>query len=695
MEVEILVLSSFILGILSSEYFPFYYIFSIIPLFFLQRINKKFIVSFLFFFILGYCLTEINKKNQKREKMESSQISFFEGEVINIKEKKFEREIKLKIKKICVGNKEVNYKGIVLLITKNQDKFLPGQTLKIKDFIISEIKPPKNPFEFNYKKFLERQGIYYIVKTNNIELIKGKKNLKILSSLIRQKLEKKISNYMKFNSDGYELVKLITIGSDDPPDFLREIGIRAGIYHLFVISGIHVLYLFLFLKILFIPFQRVNNIYPKLFPSLLLLVLWFYTFLCGFHIPVTRAVLMFSFYLIFEIFERRIEPLKSLILACFSFLFVNPYNIYSISFLLSFLSTYGIMIIPKKIHLKKNFIITSFLVTISAQLFIMPLIFYNFGYFYPMGIINNLVFTPFVGLLTINSFISIFIPIFFLPLNFASNIFLRFLTFISNVSFKTNIYFSLFSVFIYYSLLFILLSSMRKKLKIFFLLLILSFSLFQFNSNKNKNQEIIFFSTKNPYVLIVDKEKGALIVSNKIENPTFYRTTFYKILKKKKIKIEKIILIGNGFSENLFFISKYCQKIYFPETILKPSNYKNFMNYYENGHIPFSNNLVFSFKGKNLIIESNNLKILLILNEDLESSLIKDRYFLVYPIELKKNKQIINEIKSPFFIFQKKTKKFEKFKNLCQNYYLNVSTVILNLKTEKVDYWRENDNRKY
>ncbi|MFN4226829.1 MAG: ComEC/Rec2 family competence protein [Candidatus Ratteibacteria bacterium] len=691
MEVEILILLSFIVGILSSNYFSFYYIFPLLPLIFLQKINKKLIISFLLFFFLGYCFTEINKKNQKKEKIDLAKISSIEGEIISIKDKKFEREIKLKIKKISTPYKDINYNAKILLLTKNYDKFLPGQTLKIKDFFISQVNPPKNPFEFNYKKFLERQGIHYIVKTDNIELVRGKKNLKILASFIREKIKKRIENNMKFNPDGCELVKLITIGSDDLPDFLKEIGIKSGIYHLFVISGIHVLYLFLFFKILFIPFQKINNIYPKLFPSLLLFVLWFYAFLCGFHIPVTRAVLMFSFYLIFEILDRKIEPLKSLIFACFLFLLINPNNIYSISFLLSFLATYGILIIPKKINLKKSFIITSFISTISAQLFVLPIILYNFAFFYPVGIINNLIFTPFVGFLTINSFISIFIPVFFFPLNFTTSIFLKLLVFISNLSFKVNIYFPLLYVLIFYSFLFILFLSVRKKLKLFISFLLFLVLIFYSNFNKNRKKEIFFFSSKNPFVLVIDEKKGILITSNKIENPNFYKTTFYKTLKKEKIKIEKIISIGNGFLENFIFISRYSEEIYLPSSISKPNNFKNCKNYKENDQIPFSDRFIFSIKNGNIIIESNNMKVLLILNENLKDTLIVDKYFLVYPIEFKKNKEnvkLINNLKVPFFILQKNLKKFENLRSLCENYYLNISPVIVDLKTGIIDYWR-------
>jgi len=696
LKIEFLTIFSFILGIISSDNIPFYYILPALLLFFLHRIDKKFLFIFLLFFTSGYYLTENYKKNQISEKLEFSKIHLLEGDVLTIKEKKFEREITLNIKKIYTDNGYKKWKGKILLITKNNEKLIPGEKLRIKNFYVIEIHSSKNPSEFNYKKFMERKGIFYMIKSDNIEKIDSEKNLKLLCSIIREKIERRIENHMKFNPDGCELVKLITIGSDDPPDFLKEIGIKSGIYHLFVISGIHIVFLILFLKILFIPFQKINNTHPKIFPILLLSTLWFYDFLCGFKIPVTRAVTMTSFYFIFEIIGRKIKPIKSIILACFLFLLINPYNIYSVSFLLSFLSTAGILIIPKKIKLRKNFITNPLIATISAQLFILPILFYNFGNFFPVGIINNLIFTPFIGFLTINSFISIFFPFFFFILNFATDIFLKLLIFISHISIKVNLYFPVLFVFIYYFSLFMIFTQMKKSLKFTLLLSTILFLIFYNNFNRQRKEEIIFFSLRKPFILIYKEKKGTVITSSIIENPSFYKSTFYKFLKERKIKIENVILFGNKFSENLVFILKYCKNIYIPETILKPPYFtdKIVKTYSMNDKI-ILNDFIFSFEKNSLLIKYNHFKFLIILDENFEKSMVEDRYFLIYPAEFKKNEEIINNLKPLFLILQKEVKKFENLKSLCQNYYLNKSSVILDLKTGIIEYWRKNDKRKY
>lgn len=224
--------------------------------------------------------------------------------------------------------------------------------------------------------------------------------------------------------------------------------------------------------------------------------------------------------------------------------------------------------------------------------------------------------------------------------------------------------------------------------------------MFQGNFKKDKKEGIIFFSLKNPFILIHKEGRGILITSDKIEKPFFYKSTLYKIFKKRKIKIEKVILIGNKFPENFIFISKYCKKIYLPNYTITPyvNSYKNIKKYNQENDEIILDNFVFSFKNGNLIIKYNDFKFLIILNENFEESLVKDKYFFIYPIVFKKNKKnevIINGLKPYFYILQKDIKKFENLKGLCQNYFLNISSVILDLETGLIDYWRENDKGKY
>lgn len=690
MKFEILILFSFISGILIQN--PVFVI-PFIPLFFIERLNKKLLLFLIIFFFLGCFSIKFHINNTLfPQNINFSKISSIEGEVISTKEMPFEKNIKIKVKKIFI--KDIPYKSRFNLVLKTKEKkeFLPGEDLRILIKKMERFPSPKNPFDFNYKKFMERQGIFFYIKSESIKKIDGK-NIKLYFSYLKKNIEKRIERYTKFNPDGCELIKLLTVGNDDPPDFLKELGIKTGIYHLFIISGIHIVFLIFFLKIIFIPFQKINNTHPKLFPISALSILWFYNILCGFRIPITRAVLMVSFYFLFEIFEKDIEALTSLIFSAIILLLTNPHYIYSTSFLLSFLSTAGILIFPKKLSLKnKNFLTNLFIISISAQLSILPIIFYNFGYFYPLEIINNLFFTPLVGIITIMSFISLFISFFFIPLNFITSIFLKSLVFISNFSPKVNIYFPLSFVFIYYFLFLILLLPLKKKKKFSLLFIIVLFYLYFQFVEKPDERKIIFFSSQNPIILIQNQNKGLLILKDKTIKPDYWTEILYKITKKEKIKIEKVFLIDEKSIENVLWISKFCENIYINELPNIPSFlFFNFNIKRCPEKIVFDNIEIFCEDG-NILLLSGKFKILILFNKSLKENILKDKYLLVYPAEFKnskKNEELIGKLKPLFNIISKNTKKFENFKSICKNYYLEESAVILNLKTGIVEYWRE------
>jgi ComEC/Rec2-related protein len=647
------------------------------------KLNKK--IYLLFFILLIF--------TQFYSYPQNNNISEIEGIVISSKEKPFKSEILLRVEKLTINGKSYNWNGKIIVVTREKIKILNYEKIKIKNPVINRIQEPRNPFEFDYVKFLKRNGIFFLVRADNIEIIETRRNILLLFSKLRDLIEKKIEKYMKFNKDGAELVKLITIGSDDVSYFLKELGVKTGIYHLFVISGLHIIFLIFFLKVIFIPFQKINNIRPKFFPIMLLSFLLFYNFLCGFKIPVTRAVMMVSFYIIFEIFDRYIEPLNSIILTAILFLIFNPSNIYSTSFYLSFLSTTGILIMYKKINLikKRRFLINNFSATISAQIFILPVLFYNFGYFYPIGILTNLIFTQIVGAIMILSFISLLFPVFFILLNFMTDYFLKLLNLISNFSPSINIYFPLPFVFVYYFLLFLFLSGIKINKK-FIITGLTVISLVPFYFKKSDKKEIIFYSSKNPLILINWKNRGVLIISDKIENPENYRDIIYKFTKSEKIKIEKIIIINGGFSDNIFFASKFSKEIYLSESINFPYiPYKNLKRFVENEKIDFYD-LEFILKDGNLIIKDASIKILIFLKENIESFNLNDRYFLIYLAKFKKNKkneEKINNLKPLYLLLCKNLKKFENLKSLCQNYYLEKSAVILNLKTKEIEYYRK------
>ncbi|MCM8771533.1 MAG: competence protein ComEC family protein [Candidatus Omnitrophica bacterium] len=671
MKDEVLILLSLVLGILSKE-FPFLiFIFLIINAFLLLK-NKKYFLLFTIFYFSGWFLATIHYKKNINN-IDFSKINCLQGEVISFKENKFERRLVVKLK---------NPKTYVIVRTKIKKKFLQGENIKLEKPKIKAILNPRNPFEFNYKKFLERQGIFFQIESENIKVVKSK-NLRLFFSNLRNKIERKIEENSKFHPGVCEIIKLLIIGSDDPADFIKELGIKSGIYHLFVISGLHIGFLIILLKLIFIPFQKINNVKPKLFPSLTLIILWFYNSLCGFRIPVTRAVLMVSFHLISEILEREIGLIKSFFFSCFLLLFLNPFYIYSTSFLLSYLATAGILLIPQifNFNFKKNYIINLFIISLSAQISVLPIIFYNFGYFYPLGFINNLIFTPLVGFITALSFISLFFTPFFIILNYITFIFLKCLIFISKFSPQINIYFPLTHIFFYYTILSLLFSKIPKKPKFYLFLIFLTiFSATEFTFKDTKS-EIIFFSFRNPVVLIKEKNKSLLILKGEIQNPDRIKQILHKISKHKKFKIKKIIVpTEQDFIKNPW-ISQLGEEIYIIENMKKlpkklfPENEKINLEIRED---------------RNILITKKKFKILIVLNE-ISNSPLKEKYYLIYIPKIYKNIGIFEKTKPLFYVFYQKTRKFEKLKSLCQNYYLEKSAIILNLETGILKYFNQND----
>ncbi len=126
--------------------------------------------------------------------------------------------------------------------------------------------------------------------------------------------------------------------------------------------------------------------------GLSLIAVVFYTLLTGAQIPILRAALMFSLASLAQFFGRKGDGLRILIITAGFMLLVNPKWINDLSFQLSFLATFGVVIVAPVLlhHLKVMPIIGQDLaVTISAQLMVMPVIAQNFHQISLVSLVTN------------------------------------------------------------------------------------------------------------------------------------------------------------------------------------------------------------------------------------------------------------------------------------------------------------------
>ncbi len=149
-----------------------------------------------------------------------------------------------------------------------------------------------------------------------------------------------------------------------------------------------------------------------------------YCILTGANTPVVRATVMASILLFAYFLKREINIYNSLSLAALIILAVNPWQLFEVSFQLSFLSVTSIVWLSPKIKslfparldkiLWLRFLISIFSVSFSAWLGLLPLIAYYFRILSPITILANMIIVPYMTIIIASGFslalIGILIP---------------------------------------------------------------------------------------------------------------------------------------------------------------------------------------------------------------------------------------------------------------------------------------------
>jgi len=239
---------------------------------------------------------------------------------------------------------------------------------------------------------------------------------------------------------------------------------KAGVAHLFAISGLHVGLisgaLFFTLKIFRIRF-RARLIIAIIF-------MFIFTLCAGIRPSIVRASIMFSFLGAGFFLKRKISVFDSLSIAGIVCLLLDPLWALDVGFQLSFLSVFGIIagfnIFGVSLNSRSfliNYIKGIFFSTIFVFVAIFPLVSLHFGRVYLLGVVTNIVLIPFFTLIL--TLIFIFVGLYFIPflatyvaevVSFSIFVFLRLTSLMSKIKFA---YFAFSmkggSVFLYYTLL--------------------------------------------------------------------------------------------------------------------------------------------------------------------------------------------------------------------------------------------------
>jgi len=647
------VLSGIFVGInfrLNIFYLPLIFFFSLLTK------KKTFILSSLFF-ILTLISTSISNKGEFKNKLDKK--------VENFKFVIIKTESISPFSSSFIGETDSEK---YLLRFKKRVEFDRGEIIEVKKAKIEEIKRKKNPWDFDRKKYYKKRGIFYQLKVEEFKRIGYKNIFYKITSKIRKKGKEKIKKNLLYRPEERELIETIVIGKDKIPYFLKTLGIKSGSYHLLVISGLHLAFIFFFLKVLFLPLMRLNNTHPKVFPFFALLSIWFYAFITGLRIPVVRASLMFTFFLLGEIFERDIEGPDSIFIAAFFLLLLNPISLFNLSFLLSFITTFTIIYTVRKFNYIRNPFFMFLLITTFAQISAFPIILYNFKRFYITGFFSNIFLIPLSVGLIISSLLSFIFPFLFTFAGFLADIFLKLMHIFTLKSPEFNFISPLSFIVFWYSLLTFTLLKNQPKVKKFFLFVSsfsFIFSLFQL-SYVNEEEKIYFFSSKKPCIFIKVREKGILFSPDDFKNRSFLKLLI-TFLKSKKVKEITLIYTDDLLNHKgtLNQLKKYF-------------NIKDVFSYRKEREICSLYGYKIERQGKNFIVEKEHLKIFLgvYINRKVKNG----NYDIFYLNNYKKGEDIIENLKGLkvcLRIFPARLKKYEKIQKKFLNYFLDEGCVII------------------
>ena len=189
----------------------------------------------------------------------------------------------------------------------------------------------------------------------------------------------------------------------------------SGVSHLLAVSGLNVAFIILLL----IPILKLCRVGPKFSVIIVFLFLILYCFICDLSITVIRASLMAIVLLIGQLFGKQTDAINSTSLVGLFILLISPWQVFDLSFVLSFASVFGIIMLGpiffdffKKCKLG-NFISSTLSVSLAAQLGTLPFIIQTFENLSTYSLIVNFIVIPILGYVYMAMFVALIISFIF------------------------------------------------------------------------------------------------------------------------------------------------------------------------------------------------------------------------------------------------------------------------------------------
>jgi competence protein ComEC len=314
----------------------------------------------------------------------------------------------IEAKKIIENEQEKATQGRIWVVS-----YFPLENYHYGDMVRLEgrLRLPEEAREkgaFNWQRYLSYQGIWVELATGMVTVVKrgGGNPLIKWAYKSRAWMIRVIEHTLPEPHSA--VLKGIMLGDKDSlPPGVQESFLRTGTGHILVVSGLHVGLILLLFLILF----RVLALPSRLAFFITMPILCYYALLTGLRPPVIRATLMVIIGLTGLTIGRDTPLLAILSLTCLIILLLNPLALFSASFQLSFLAVAGIIYFTPYLEIKlkrlPSWLKRPLAISLSAQLFILPLLAFYFNRLPLIGVIVNLIVTPFITIVLALGLLSV------------------------------------------------------------------------------------------------------------------------------------------------------------------------------------------------------------------------------------------------------------------------------------------------
>ncbi len=359
-----------------------------------------------------------------------------------------EPKIKLKNQQIILDVEQINgqnnekekYWGRILIFTSYLKDIRYGDRI----LIIGKIKKPSSFNNFDYPKYLAKDKIYLIAYYPKIKILNHNSGLFWREKIILGKdyLEGILEKSVPF-PEGALAEGLVFGDRRNFSPWLNNKLKNAGLIHLTALSGLHIMLIIYLLERL-----RIFFCWSKKYSFWLIgLMILIFVLMTGSHPSAVRAMIMGLVFLFGLNIGRLYSIPRALVLTAGIMVIINPRLLFfDLGFQLSFLAVLGSVYLGNYLNekitnidnkfFKKykncyffNYIYNStnwmniirtvegiFTLTLSIQIFTLPLIIFYFHQYPYLAIISNLLVIPLIPWLMILILLTVLAGLFYLPL---------------------------------------------------------------------------------------------------------------------------------------------------------------------------------------------------------------------------------------------------------------------------------------